>query len=130
MTADETLLAADDWRATLTEAVNKRDDFAAASEYVDGSMTLIIGDERAWFKLYRGKVLETEPYVPSFGATFRLVGDRDAWRSLCRGETSLSESLYDGSIRTAGNTLEANRLREALELLVRTMQRLSEGHHA
>jgi len=126
MTANSTLLDRDDWRGTLADAVNEDSEFARACERVDGSMTLVIGDERAWFKLYRGEMIDEEPYVPAFGATFRLVGGRGAWDALLQGETALSEAMYRGSIRSEGNTLEANRLREALELLVRHMQRLSE----
>ncbi|MEF8826805.1 MAG: hypothetical protein V5A27_10795 [Halapricum sp.] len=107
--------------------MNSDPEFTRACEQVDGSMTLFIGDERAWFKLYRGAIIDEEPYVPPFGSTFRLVGDRAAWEELLQGDTSLSEALYDGSIRSAGNTLEANRLREALELIVRQMQQLSEA---
>jgi putative sterol carrier protein len=126
MSGERTLLNRSNWRERLTDALNDDPEFARSCELADESMALVIGEERAWFKLYRGSIIDEEPYVPPFGSTFRLVGDRKAWEELLRGETSLSEALYDGSIRSAGDTLEANRLREALELFVRQMQRLSE----
>lgn len=114
----------DDWRTALLTAVNEDDAFAQAAEQFDGSVAFEIGDRSAWFKVYRGEMIDTERYVPMFGATFRLVGSRDAWDALARGEVSLSEALYDGSLRMAGNKLEANRMRDMLELVVRQLQAL------
>lgn len=114
-----------EWRSVLSESVNDDDSFVQAAEYFDGSLSFEIGDKVAWFKIYRGRIIDEEPYVPSFGASFRIVGDREAWVALSAGETSLSGAMYDGSIRARGNKLEANRLREAVELMVRHLQEIS-----
>lgn len=116
------MFKSDTWLADVVAAANADDRFGTAAEHFDGSVTLAMGEETAWLKLYRGEIIDTEPYVPQFGATFALSGSADDWRRLAAGETSLSESLYDGSIRTRGNKLEANRIREALELFVRHLQ--------
>lgn len=110
------------WLADTVASVNDDERFAAATEHADASVTLEMGESVTWLKLYRGEVIDAEPFVPRFGTTFRLVGSEAAWRTLAAGETSLSEALYDTSMRTAGNKLEANRLREGLELFVRHLQ--------
>ncbi|MFC7157055.1 hypothetical protein ACFQPA_16610 [Halomarina halobia] len=115
------------WLSDLVASVNDDERFGTATREFDGSIELAIGDETAWLKIYRGAVIDTEPYVPAFGATFRIAGSADAWRALARGDASLSEQFYTGALRTEGNKLEANRLREATELLVRHLQLMTTG---
>ncbi len=115
----------DSWVSETIEAVNGDEQFRAATEHVDGSIAFEIGDETRWVKLYRGECIDSEPYVPQFGATFRIVGDRDSWRRVAAGDTSFSEALYQTSLRTKGNKLEANRLRDGLELFVRHLQQVT-----
>jgi putative sterol carrier protein len=112
----------DTWVADTVAATNDDERFATAAEHADESVVLEMGDSVTWLKIYRGEIIDTESYVPQFGATFRLVGSEDAWRQLAAGELSLSEALYNVSIRTKGDKIEANRLREALELFVRHLQ--------
>lgn len=112
----------DSWVADTVASVNDDDEFAAAAEHFDGSVALEMDDRTVWLKVYRGEIIDTEPYVPQFGATFRLVGDADAWRDLATADRSLSQALYEGRVRTVGNKLEANRLRDAVELFVRHLQ--------
>lgn len=116
------MFESDTWLADTVASVNDDDQFTTAAEHFDGSMTLNIGEDTVWLKIYRGEVIDTEPYVPQFGATFTVSGSVEAWRHLLIGETSLSQSIYDGSIRIRGNKLEANRIREALEIFVRHFQ--------
>ena len=118
-----TILDEDDWRDDLADHAST-DAFERAAAQFDGSVAFKIGDETAWFKVYRGRVIDTEPYVPAFGATFRVTGDREAWTRVASGETSLSGAIHAADLRTEGNKLEANRMREMLELLVRSLQDL------
>ncbi|MFC5973544.1 hypothetical protein ACFPYI_19620 [Halomarina salina] len=122
-----TILDEDDWRDDLADHASTEAFERAASQF-DGSVAFEVGDETAWFKVYRGRVIDTEPYVPAFGATFRVVGDRGAWRRVASGETSLSGAIHVAELRTVGDKLEANRMREMLELLVRSLQDLEAAH--
>lgn len=115
----------DDWLSETIDSVNGDEQFRAATAHVDGSVAFEIGDKTRWVKLYRGACIDSEPYVPQFGATFRIVGDRDSWRRVAAGETSFSEALYRTALRTTGNKLEANRCRDGLELFVRHLQRVT-----
>ena len=124
-----TTILDDDWRTALADHVST-DAFERATAQFDGSVAFEIGDETAWFKVYRGRVIDTEPYVPAFGATFRVTGDREAWARVVTGETSLSGAIHAADLRTAGNKLEANRMREMLELLVRGLQHLERADDA
>jgi putative sterol carrier protein len=110
------------WLTDTVASTNNDKRFTTATTEFDGSIALEMGSDITWLKVYRGEIIDTEPYVPSFGATFRLVGDEDAWHHLAANEMSLSEALYNGSLRTAGNKVEANRMRDALELFVRHLQ--------
>lgn len=110
------------WRERLVAAVDGDKRFETASEQFDGSVAFEVGEEVGWFKIYRGSVIDSESYVPAFGVTFRVVGDVTAWQQLVDGEASFSEQVYSGRLRTAGNKLEANRMREATELLVRHLR--------
>lgn len=109
----------DTWLADTVASANNDGEFVAAAEHFDGSITLEIGDQTTWLKIYRGEIIDTEPYVPQFGTTFRLVGDKAAWQRLAAGNISFSQALYETIIRNKGNKLEANRLRDAIELFVR-----------
>ena len=111
------------WRERVATAANDDEQFGVAAEQFDGSVTFEVGDEVAWFKIYRGSVIDTEPYVPPFGTTFRITGEQSAWTELLEDGRSFSEQIYAGRLRTAGNKLEANRMREATELLVRCLRR-------
>ncbi|WP_254525849.1 hypothetical protein [Natrinema caseinilyticum] len=110
------------WIAETVSAANDDDAFERAAEHFDGSIAMEIGDETVWLKVYRGEIIDTERYVPQFGATFRLVGSEGAWHRLATGDLSFSQALYETAIRTQGNKLEANRLRDAIELFVRHLQ--------
>ncbi|MFC6766493.1 hypothetical protein [Natrinema soli] len=110
------------WVTETVAAVNDDEAFERAVRYFDGSVAMEIGDDIVWLKVYRGEIIDTEPYVPQFGATFRLVGSERAWQRLAAGETSFSQALYETDVRTKGNKLEANRLRDAIELFVRHLQ--------
>lgn len=116
------MFESDTWVADTVSATNDDERFTTAAEHADESVALEMGESVTWLKIYRGEIIDTEPYVPQFGTTFRLVGSETAWRRLAAGEASLSEALYDVSIRTKGDKLEANRLRDALELFVRHLQ--------
>ncbi|WP_323173371.1 hypothetical protein [Natrialba sp. PRR66] len=110
------------WVSETVAAVNGDEAFERAAEHFDGSVAMEIGDDIVWLKVYRGEIIDTERYVPQFGATFRLVGSERAWQRLAAGETSFSQALYETTVRTRGNKLEANRLRDAIELFVRHLQ--------
>jgi putative sterol carrier protein len=110
------------WLEDTVAAANDDGAFNTAAEHFDGSVALEIGDRTAWLKIYRGEIIDTESFVPQFGPTFRLVGDATAWQRLAAGDISFSEALYETSIRSRGNKLEANRLRDAIELFVRHLQ--------
>ncbi|GGL66028.1 hypothetical protein [Halocalculus aciditolerans] len=120
------ILDTQDWPQELANAASS-DEFRRSATEFDGSLALEVGSDTAWFKIYRGHVIDTEPYVPSFGATFRVIGDDKAWRRVASGDQSLSGAIHTGSLKTAGNKLEANRMREMLELLIRTLQDLDEA---
>lgn len=110
------------WVSETVTAVNSNEEFERAAEHFDGSVAMEIGDDIVWLKVYRGEIIDAERYVPQFGATFRLVGSERAWQRLAAGETSFSQALYETTVRTRGNKLEANRLRDAIELFVRHLQ--------
>lgn len=112
----------DGWLADTVVSVNNDDKFSTAAEHFDGSVALEFGDQTVWLKIYRGEIIDTEPYVPQFGATFRLTGEENAWQRLAAGEISFSEARYKTVIQSKGNKLEANRMRDATELLIRHLQ--------
>lgn len=116
------MFGSETWLADTVASANSDDDFSKAAEHFDGSIALEIGEQTVWLKIYRGEIIDTEPYVPQFGATFRLTGDEAAWQQLAAGDMSFSQALYETAIRSSGNKLEANRLRDAIELFVRHLQ--------
>ncbi|MCD2203388.1 hypothetical protein [Halobacterium sp. KA-6] len=120
----------DTWLTDTVASANNDGEFSEAAEHFDGSIALEIGNQTVWLKIYRGEIIDTEPFVPQFGATFRLVGDESAWQQLAADDISFSQALYETAIRSKGNKLEANRLRDAVELLVRHLQNNTLGDTA
>ena len=112
-------LKTDTWMEEVVESANRDDRFETATSQFDGSIALNIGDDVLWFKIYRGSIIDTESYLPQFGATFHIRGSREAWKQIRDGEKSLSEQLTLGNLRITGNKIEANRMRDAEELILR-----------
>ena len=112
------------WVNSTVASVNDDESFQRAAEHFDGSIALEIGETTVWLKLYRGAIIDTESYVPRFGATFRLTGEAADWQRLANRELSFSQASYQGIISSSGDKLEANRMREAIELFVRHLQRV------
>ncbi|UHQ96125.1 hypothetical protein [Natrinema halophilum] len=108
----------------LVQAANDDHRFESATEQFDGSITIETGSRTLWLRIYRRAIIATEPSVPMAGETFSVVGETNNWARLVCTDASLSELLYDGSLRTKGNKIERNRMRDCLELLVRHLETL------
>jgi hypothetical protein len=107
----------------LQEHCNGLEDFQKATDWSDVNVVLAMGDKRYWLKLYRGRVMDLMEYLPvsnALGYDVIVSGDEPAWRQLAMGTKSW-EQLTTGRITIEGNLLEANRLHEALCILMESL---------
>lgn len=121
------------FRADLVEALNRSAEFQRETRWFDGSILLEVDGSQCWLKIYRGKALEALDFTPPLGYTFKISGPGDRWDQFISGERRFADLLTPGSryfasaedlrnasgftppdIRVEGNTMEANRLHEAL----------------
>lgn len=119
----------------LVEAVNANPKFAHEAQWFDGTILLEDGPSRLWLKVYGGKIIDSVPFVPPIGYTFKVTGASEAWDELVDGKkfTDLilagtrrfasvdsvvdGVGLLPGPISLEGNLIEAHRVIESIYLI-------------
>lgn len=104
----------------LQARCNEQEAFNKATEWADVNLVLAIGDHRYWLKIYRGKIIDVMEYLPmsnAIGYRVLVSGAEDAWRELMSGTKSWA-LISTGRIAIDGDLIEANRIHEALCLLI------------
>lgn len=105
----------------LAEQCNRQPAFQRAAEWGDVKIVLAIGETRFWLKLYRGRVIDVMAYLPAsnpLGYDVIISGQTEAWRELLNSKTKSWAQLASGKIVIDGNLIEANRMHEALCILL------------
>lgn len=105
----------------LVERCNRQAAFQQAAAWADVKIVLAIGDERFWLKLYRGRIIDLMAYLPAsnpLGYDVLVSGEVDAWGELLNPKTKSWAQLASGKIVIDGNLIEANRMHEALCILL------------
>lgn len=90
--------------------------FKRASEWADTKVLVTSGDDRFWFKLYRGSIIDVAEYAPlsnALGYDVLISGSPEGWGHARNGSKAW-ELLTVHQISMDGNLIEANRLHEAL----------------
>lgn len=112
----------------LAEWCNRQPAFQRAAEWADVNVVLAIGDTRFWLKLYRGRVIDVMAYLPAtnpLGYDVIVSGQTEAWRELLNTTTKSWAQLASGKIVIDGNLIEANRMHEALCILLESFATLA-----
>ncbi|CNE41670.1 Uncharacterised protein [Mycobacterium tuberculosis] len=113
--------------------------FTRETRWFDGSIMLESGGSRLWLKVYRGKIIETFPFLPPLGCTFKIGGSDESWAKLIRGERRFADLITPGvrhfdddpslsrlgeltsELGIEGNLMEASRLTEAIHTLIEVL---------
>lgn len=124
--------------AKLVDGLNNDSDFEHQTRWFDGSILLEAPDGQCWLKVYRGKVIDSLPFMPPLGYTFKLSGPVQAWEDMASGTRLYADLVTPGVrrfdndpslstlgqmtsvMRVEGNVMEASRLTEAIHLLTET----------
>lgn len=120
----------------LIAHINSDQRFELQTRWFDGSVLLDDGDAKCWMKIYRGKVIESLPFMPPLGYTFKLGAPSWAWDAIASGHKKFGELLLGGRrefssyeelyktlppdppiFALEGNLMEAFRIIEAIYLL-------------
>lgn len=112
-----------DYVQELSAHCNNLEPFKKATEWADTNLVLEFGDKRYWLKVYRGQIIDIMEYLPmsnAFGYRVVVSGEEDAWRDLM-GATKSWALLSTGRITIDGDLIEANRIHEALCLLIESL---------
>lgn len=126
-------IAHEAFREGLARALNEDEAFARETRWFDGSILLEVDAGQCWLKVYRGKVIDALDFTPPLGYTFKISGSSDTWQLFTSGQRQFVDLITPGSryfsnseevlqangfappaIRIEGNTMEANRIHEAL----------------
>jgi hypothetical protein len=128
------------FQTRFVRALNANETFLEQARSFDGSVLLEVDSDRLWLKIYCGRVIDHQAYVPPFGYTFKFSGKEAAWKDLLRGKRRWADLTFPGkrsfaddpklkrvgetsvAIATEGNLLEAGRLTEAMFQLAYTLQ--------
>lgn len=126
-------VAADSFREGLVARLNTHEGFVQETRWFDGSILLEVGGGQCWLKVYRGQVIDSMSFTPPLGYTFKISGSTEAWSEFRAGKRTFADLITPGTrrfsssadvenadplappaIRVEGNTMEANRIYEAL----------------
>lgn len=113
-----------DFVQALREHCNSQEAFRKATEWSDVNVVLAFGEDRYWLKLYRGEIIDLMEYVPmsnAFGYDVIVSGDVNAWRELMNGSAKSWALLTTGRVVIDGNLIEANRIHEALCIIMEAL---------
>jgi hypothetical protein len=115
----------------VRDAVNADLEFRRATDLVDASVLLKIGDFSVWMKWYRGQIIDVHEGPDILGFTFALVAPLETWREVFDLPRTCYQpwaKLYNfGEIAIEGNVLEATRLLEATYILTSHIEALGTG---
>lgn len=119
----------------LADALNADKQFADAARWFDGSVLLESDATQLWLKIYNGRVIDTMPFTPPLGYTFKISGPAEAWQMLATGERTFADLKTPGrryfaddpnlstlgemvsELSVEGNGIEANRMTEVQYLI-------------
>lgn len=105
----------------LQRRCNSNENFKIASHWADTNVVLAFGDERYWLKLYRGEIIDIMKYEPmanALGYQVIVGGSVDAWQDVLEKRRVFFDAYSTGEITVEGNLIEANRMFEALMLML------------
>ena len=106
---------------SLQERLNAKGEFNKASKWSDVKVLLCLGDKRYYMKLYGGKVIDVREYFPPYsvplGWDFSISGPLETWQDYINGKLTFGH-LLQGRVIIDGNLLEANRMHDAVQLIV------------
>lgn len=117
---------------TLQQECNDSNAFKRASEWADTKVLLVIGTEKFWLKLYRGQIIDVMEFLPmtnALGYDVLVSGDDAAWARVDNGAKSW-DVISTGQVAIEGNLIEANRLHEAICIMIETWETTSEVRNA
>jgi hypothetical protein len=110
-------LASPQWMDAFKARCNASEDFRVASQFADTKLVFMFGDRRYYLKLYRGAIIDLQPFVMSFdplGYDVVVRGPMDAWKSVAGRHTKFWDHYNNFQIEIGGNHMDAHRLHEAL----------------
>lgn len=110
-----------DFLRELQTRCNSNENFKTASRWADTNVVLAFGDERYWLKLYRGEIIDIMKYEPmanALGYQVIVGGSVDAWQDVLEKRRVFFDTYSTGEITIEGNLIEANRMFEALLLML------------
>lgn len=120
----------------LVQRLGEHSRFKSETRWFDGSILLQSGSSKIWLKVYRGQILETLPFLPPLGYTFKVGGPTGAWGMLFSGERCYADLVTPGvrhfadnsdlsrlgeitsELSVEGNLMEASRMTEAVHCLI------------
>jgi putative sterol carrier protein len=108
---------------TLAKKLNRKIAFRTAARWSDVRLRLSFGDKHYYLKLYGGKVIDVRDYSPflvPLGWDFSISASLEVWKDLISGKRNVYDLIPPGHFVVDGNMTQANRLYEAIWLIVET----------
>lgn len=108
------------WAKSVQDRANDNDHFATAARWLDLTLVIRFGPTSYWFKLYRGRIIDAEPYNPvvnRLGYDVLLSGEADTWKAARDGGVVFGRLLSVGAIFGDGNRVEVERSFKAVHVL-------------
>ncbi|MBP6031000.1 MAG: hypothetical protein KA533_06175 [Sphingobium sp.] len=114
----------------LAARCNESRAFQEAAEWADSKIKLEVGSRPFWIKLYRGKIIDVMEYLPAsnaLGYDIVIAGAESAWLKLVDVGYKSWALISTGEIAIDGNLIEANRMHEAICILLEALSTEKEG---
>ena len=113
-------LASPQWMESFKTMCNGSEQLRIATRFADTKIVFMFGDTRYYWKLYKGAIIDAQPFVLSFdplGYDVVIRGDMEAWQALALRRVKFWDLYNSGKIEVGGNHLDAHRLHEAILLM-------------
>lgn len=106
-----------EWMEAFRDACNSNEEFKLNAKFADTKMVFFFGDTAYYLKLYKGQIIDLEPFILNFaplGYDIVVRAEMDVWSSIRSKEVKFWDHLNSWRIEVGGNHMDAHRLHEVV----------------
>lgn len=114
----------------LAARCNENKQFFEATEWADSKIKLEIGSRSFWMKLYRGRIIDVMEYLPgtnALGYDIVVSGAEETWLKFVNEDAKSWALMSTSEIVIDGNLIEANRMHEAICIILESLSQKQGG---
>jgi hypothetical protein len=106
-----------EWMEAFKEKCQSSKAFRKATEFADTKLVFMFGETRYYWKIYRGSIIDSHPFVMSFdplGYDVVIRAPQEVWESLRNKRSKFWDHYNSFQLEIGGNHMDGHRLHEAI----------------